>query len=76
MAENHIRMLCAVIKVDLVYESPEGKLTAFFDSVPDSPLMQSAPLRQRPHAAFLHPGGDPEHDPSDQFRPEKQQSGK
>ena len=61
MAENHIRMLCTVIKVDLVYESPEGKLTAFFDSVPDSPLMQSAPLRQtlragigRQRAPYLH----------------------
>ena len=45
MAENHIRMLCSVIKVDLVYEAPDGSLVAFFDSVQDSPLMQSVPLR-------------------------------
>ena len=24
MAENHIRILCSVIKVDLVYEAPDG----------------------------------------------------
>lgn len=45
MAENHIRILCSVIKVDLVYEAPDGSLVAFFDSVQDSPLMQSVPLR-------------------------------
>lgn len=45
MAENHIRMLCSVIKVDLVYEAPDGTLIAFFDSVQDSPLMHSAELR-------------------------------
>ena len=46
MAANHIRMLCSVIKVDLVYEEPDVLLTAFFDSVQDSPLMQDAQLRQ------------------------------
>ena len=45
MAENHIRMLCSVIKVDLVYEAPDGTLIAFFDSVQDSPLMHCAELR-------------------------------
>ena len=45
MAENHLRMLCSVIKVDLVYEAPDGGLIPFFDSVQDSPLLQSATLR-------------------------------
>ena len=45
MADNHIRMLCSVIKVDLVYEAPDGTLIAFFDSVQDSPLMHSHSLR-------------------------------
>ena len=61
MAENHIRILCSVIKVDLVYEAPDGSLTAFFDSVPDSPLMQCPRLREvlrggiaGQHAPCLH----------------------
>ena len=45
MADNHIRMLCSVIKVDLVYEAPDGAPVAFFDSTQDSPLMQSPALR-------------------------------
>jgi len=45
MAENHIRILCSVIKVDLVYEAPDGSLVAFFDSIQDSPLMQCARVR-------------------------------
>ena len=45
MAENHIRILCSVIKVDLVYEAPDGSLVAFFDSIEDSPLMQCARVR-------------------------------
>ncbi len=45
MRENHIRILCSVIKVDMVYESAEGELVAFFDSTDTSPLMQSADLR-------------------------------
>ena len=46
MKENHIRMLCSVIKVDLVYETKDGMLTAFFDSVQDSPLMADVSLRE------------------------------
>jgi AraC-like DNA-binding protein len=46
MRENHIRILCSVIKVDLVYEATDGTLTAFFDNVDESPLMQSANLRR------------------------------
>lgn len=46
MRQNNIRILCSVIKVDLVYEAPDGSLTAFFDSTPDSPLMQSEKLRR------------------------------
>ena len=45
MAENHIRILCSVIKVDLVYEAPDGSLVAFFDSIKDSPLMQCERIR-------------------------------
>lgn len=46
MRENHIRILCSVLKVDLVYEAADGGLTAFFDSTPDSPLMHSEKLRR------------------------------
>ncbi len=46
MAENHIRILCSVIKVDLVYEAPDGSLVAFFDSIKDSPLMQCKRIRE------------------------------
>ena len=46
MRENHVRILCSVIKVDLVYEAADGSLTAFFDNVDESPLMQSANLRR------------------------------
>ena len=46
MRENYIRMLCGVIKVDLVYEGADGARTAFFDSVACSPLMQSDDLRR------------------------------
>ncbi len=42
---NNIRILSSVIKVDIVYESDAGELTAFFDSVGDSPLMHSEKLR-------------------------------
>ena len=45
MADNHIRMLCSVIKVDLVYEKPGEAAIPFFDSVEDSPLMQRKVLR-------------------------------
>ena len=45
MAENHIRILCSVIKVDLFYEAPDGSLVAFFESIMDSPLMQCERIR-------------------------------
>ena len=45
MRENHIRILCSVLKVEMVYESPDGALTPFFDAVTESPLMQSGQLR-------------------------------
>ena len=44
MRENHIRILCSVIKVDLVHEDESGTLTQFFDAA-DSPLMCSEELR-------------------------------
>lgn len=50
-----------MIRVDLVYEAPDGSLVPFFDSIQDSPLMQSASLREllragisRQTAPFLH----------------------
>lgn len=46
MRENHVRILCSVLKVDMVYEAADGSLTAFFDTIDDSPLMRSAELRQ------------------------------
>ena len=46
MAENNIRILCSVIKVDLVYEAQDGSLVAFFDSIKDSPLMQCKRIRE------------------------------
>ena len=46
MRENHVRILCSVIKVDLVYEEGDGSLTAFFDNADESPLMQSDHLRR------------------------------
>ena len=39
MRESHIRILGSVLKVDLVYEGPDGSLTPFFDTVDESPLM-------------------------------------
>ena len=44
MRENHIRILCSVLKVDLVYEAEDGSLTPFFDNI-DSPLLHVAELR-------------------------------
>ncbi len=44
MKENSIRILCSVIKVDIVYEDADGRLTRFFDAA-DSPLMCSEGLR-------------------------------
>lgn len=46
MRENNIRILCSVIRVDLIFESPEGILTAFFDNTAESLLMQSPNLRR------------------------------
>ena len=31
MRENHIRILCSVLKVEMVYEAPDGALTPFLD---------------------------------------------
>ncbi len=45
MRESSIRILGSVIKVDLVYEGPDGLLIPFFDTVAESPLMQSERLR-------------------------------
>lgn len=45
MQESHIRVLCSVLKVDLVYEEADGALEPFFDTVAESPLMQSQRLR-------------------------------
>ena len=39
MRENHIRILCSVLKVEMVYEAPDGALTPFFDAVTESALM-------------------------------------
>lgn len=46
MRENHVRILCSVLKVDMVYEASDGTLTPFFDNVAESPLMQSENLRR------------------------------
>lgn len=45
MRESHVRILGSVLKLDLVYEGPDGSLTPFFDDVAESPLMQSSRLR-------------------------------
>ena len=46
MRDNHIRILCSVLNVDIVYEAADGSLTPFFDNSKESPLMQSQALRQ------------------------------
>ena len=46
MRDNHVRILCSVLNVDIVYETADGSLTAFFDNSKESPLMQSQALRQ------------------------------
>ena len=65
MRETHMRILCSVIRVDMVYESPEGMLVPFFDSTDTSPLMHSQPLRDliKSHtlaqsAPYLHQGAE------------------
>lgn len=45
MRENHVRILCSVLKVDLVYEAEDGALIPFFDLV-DSPLLHASELRR------------------------------
>ena len=45
MHENKIQLLGAVIKVNLVYEAPDGMLTSFYGVDAESPLMQSETLR-------------------------------
>ena len=45
MRENRVRILCSVLKVDLVYEAEDGALTPFFDLV-DSPLLHASELRR------------------------------
>ena len=51
MKANNIRILCSVLKTDIVLESRDGTLTPFFDMTEDSPLMKSQELR-----AVLHSG--------------------
>ena len=46
MRENHVRTLCSVLKVELVYEEADGSLTAFFDNTDESPLMCSSEIRK------------------------------
>lgn len=45
MQEGSIQILCRVIKVEIVYEGMDGALIPFFDTVAESPLMQSQQLR-------------------------------
>lgn len=61
MRENHIRILCSVLKVEMVCEAPNGELIPFFETISESPLMQSEALRKllregtaAQHAPFLH----------------------
>ena len=46
MRENHIRILCSVLKVELVCDAEDGSLTPFFDNISDSPLLHSEELRK------------------------------
>lgn len=46
MKTNRIQILCRILKTDLVYEASDGTLTAFFDILSQSPLMQSDGLRR------------------------------
>ena len=46
MNGKKLRNLCAVMQADLVLEKKDGKLWPCFDSVQDSPLMQSEQIRQ------------------------------
>ncbi|MBR4392495.1 MAG: helix-turn-helix transcriptional regulator [Oscillospiraceae bacterium] len=46
MPREMIRRLSDTVRVDIVYENENGELTAYFDSVDDSPLMKDPALRQ------------------------------
>ena len=46
MKKNRIQLLCRILKTDIVYESSDGMLTAFFDILSQSPLIQSDSLRR------------------------------
>jgi hypothetical protein len=39
MKKNRIQLLCRILKTDIVYESSDGMLTAFFDILSQSPLI-------------------------------------
>lgn len=56
MRANNIRILCSVIKVDLVHEDEDGTLTQFFDAA-DSPLMCSEELRSHLKEKILAQNG-------------------
>ena len=65
MRETRLRILCSVIKVDMVYESADGLLVPFFDSTATSPLIQSQALRDllknktlAQSAPYLHQGAE------------------
>ena len=65
MRETRLRILCSVIRVDMVYESADGILVPFFDSTETSPLMQSQSLRDllksktlSQSAPYLHQGAE------------------
>ena len=45
MRENNLKLLCSVLKIDLVLETEDGELLPFSGMVEDSPLMKSEELR-------------------------------
>lgn len=46
MKENHLKILCSVLKTDIVLETEDGQLTSFSGTVEDCPLMKSEELRR------------------------------
>ena len=46
MPREMMRRLSDTVRADIVYEDENGELTAYFDSVDDSPLMKDPALRQ------------------------------
>ena len=52
MRENHIRMLCSVLKVEMVYEGADGGLTPFFDPLPESVLLKAPVLLKQLREGF------------------------